>query len=155
MELIENKKIRKFVFKCLNDLLSDKTVYPYDKNFWIIGLEERNWYIHYDSNGKLYYNSKYFDDFFHMFSLEQKKYQILLRMWFVKSTKFTVNQISRRSLDIDFYIDGIVNGGDNKMWSMSKRYGFSYFVVKKFLELKQGSNSDVKFNNFLNEIEVY
>jgi hypothetical protein len=48
-----------------------------------------------------------------------------------------------------------VNGGDNKMWSTSKRYGFSYFVVKKFLELKQVSNSDVKFNNFLNEIEVY
>ena len=40
-----------------------------DKNFWIIGLEERNWYIHYDSNGKLYYNPKYFDDFFHMFEL--------------------------------------------------------------------------------------
>ena len=75
-------------------------------------------------------------------------------MWFEKSTKFTVNQISRRSLDISYYIDGIINGED-KMWSMSKRYGFSYFVVKKFLELKQVSNSDVKLNNFLNEIEVY
>ena len=88
MELIENKKIRKFVFKCLNDLLSDKTVCPYGKDFWIIGLEERNWYIHYDSNGKLHYNSKYFDDFFHMFSLEQKKYHKAIQAYEILILKY-------------------------------------------------------------------
>ena len=154
MELIENKKLRKFIFLRLNKVLSEKTLHPYEKNLWIFGLGERDWYFHYDSDGKLNYNYKYFDDFFHYFSMEQKQYQILLRMWFEKATKYSVNQISRRSLDIDYYIDGIIKG-DNKIWSMSKRYGFPYSFVKKYLELKESSNTNVTFNHFLNEIEVY
>ncbi len=154
MELVENKKLRKFIFLQLTKILSNKTFHPYEKSLWIIGLYERDWYFQYDSGGKLHYNPKYFDDFFHFFSMDQKKYQILLRMWFEKSTKYTVNQISRRSLDIDFYIDGIIKG-DDKVWSISKRYGFPYSLVKKFLELKQVSSTDVKFNHFLNEIKVY
>ena len=33
----------------------------------------------YNSEGKLHYNPKIFDDFFYIFSLEQKQYQILLK----------------------------------------------------------------------------
>ncbi len=153
MELVENKKLRKFIFLQLTKILSNKTFHPYEKSLWIFGLDERDWYFQYDSEGKLHYNPKYFDDFFHFFSMDQKKYQILLRVWFEKSTKYSVNQISRRSLDVEFYIDGIVKG-DDKVWSMTERYGFPYSVVKKFLELKQVSNTDVKFNHFFNEIKV-
>lgn len=155
MEIIDNIRLRKFISKRLFEKLSDKTYYPYGKDVWIIDLEKRNWYFQYNSEGKLNYNPKFFDDFFYMFSLEQKQYQILLKKWFESSVEYPVNQISRRSLDISYYIDGITRGNVKK-WDINERYGFPYGIVKQFLDLKRHiPEENIKLEHFLHEIEIY
>ena len=155
MNIIDNAKLKKFISKRLFELLSDKIYYPYGKELWILDLDERNWYFQYNSEGKLHYNPKIFDDFFYIFSLEQKQYQILLKKWFEISFGYPTNQISRRSLDISYYIDGITRGTD-KIWKPNERYGFPHSVVRRFLDLKRHiPEKNIKLEHFLHEIEVY
>ena len=155
MDIIDNVKLKKFIFKRLFELLSDKIYYPSGKDLWILDLDERNWYFQYNSEGKLHYNPKIFDDFFYIFSLEQKQYQILLKKWFESSFGYPIHQISRRSLDISYYIDGITRGTD-KIWKPNERYGFPHSVVRRFLDLKGYiPEKNIKLEHFLHEIEVY
>ena len=69
VDIIDNVKLRKFIYQRLSEELSDKIYYPYGKELWILDLDERNWYFQYNSEGKLHYNPKIFDDFFYIFSL--------------------------------------------------------------------------------------
>ena len=155
VDIIDNVKLKKFIYKRLFELLSDKIYYPYGKELWILDLDERNWYFQYNSEGKLHYNPKIFDDFFYIFSLEQKQYQILLKKWFESSFGYSINQISRRSLDISYYIDGITRGTD-KIWKPNERYGFPHSVVRRFLDLKRYiPEKNIKLEHFLHEIEVF
>jgi hypothetical protein len=155
VDIIDNVKLKKFISKRLFELLSDKIYYPYGKELWILDLDERNWYFQYNSEGKLHYNPKIFDDFFYIFSLEQKQYQILLKKWFESSFGYSINQISRRSLDISYYIDGITRGTD-KIWKPNERYGFPHSVVRRFLDLKRYiPEKNIKLEHFLHEIEVF
>ena len=155
MDIIDNVKLKKFISKRLFELLSDKIYYPSGKDLWILDLDERNWYFQYNSEGKLHYNPKIFDDFFYIFSLEQKQYQILLKKWFESSFGYSINQISRRSLDISYYIDGITRGTD-KIWKPNERYGFPHSVVRRFLDLKRYiPEKNIKLEHFLHEIEVF
>jgi hypothetical protein len=96
VDIIDNVKLRKFIYQRLSKELSDKIYYPYGKDIWIFDLDEVNWYFQYDSEGKLNYNPKFFDDFFYFFSLEQKQYQILLKKWVEISFGHPINQISRK-----------------------------------------------------------
>jgi hypothetical protein len=136
VDIIDNVKLRKFIYQRLSEELSDKIYYPYGKDIWILDLEEVNWYFQYDSEGKLNYNPKFFDDFFYFFSLEQKQYQILLKKWVESGFGHPINQISRRNLDISYYIDGITRGTD-KIWKLNERYGFPHSVVRRFLGSKK------------------
>ena len=155
MDTIDNKKLRKFVFQRLFNEISGKIYYPYGKDIWILDLEEVNWYFQYDSEGKLHYNPKFFDDFFHFFSLEQKEYQNLLKKWVENSFGHPINQISRRNLDISYYIDGITQA-NTKNWELNERYGFPYSLVKRFLELKKYiPEKNITVEHFLHEIEVF
>ena len=155
MDIIDNVKLKKFISKRLFELLSDKIYYPSGKDLWILDLDERNWYFQYNSEGKLHYNPKIFDDFFYIFSLEQKQYQILLKKWFEISFGYPIHQISRRSLDISYYIDGITRGTD-KIWKPNERYGFPHSVVRRFLDLKGYiPEKNIKLEHFLHEIEVF
>ena len=155
MDTIDNKKLRKFVFQRLFNEISGKIYYPYGKDIWILDLEEVNWYFQYDSEGKLHYNPKFFDDFFHFFSLEQKEYQNLLKKWVESSFGHPINQISRRNLDISYYIDGITQA-KTKNWKLNERYGFPYSLVRRFLELKKYiPEKNITVEHFLHEIEVF
>jgi hypothetical protein len=155
VDIIDNVKLKKFISKRLFELLSDKIYYPCGKELWILDLDERNWYFQYNSEGKLHYNPKIFDDFFYIFSLEQKQYQILLKKWFESSFGYPIHQISRRSLDISYYIDGITRGTD-KIWKPNERYGFPHSVVRQFLDLKGHiPEKNIKLEHFLHEIEVF
>lgn len=155
VDIIDNIKLRKFIYRRLYEVLSDKIYYPYGKNIWIFDLDEVNWYFQYDSDGKLNYNPKIFDEFFYLFGIEQKKYQIILKNWFEQSFQLPTNQISRRGLDISYYIDGIVNGS-TKNWKLNERYGFPHCLVKRFLDLKRNiPEKNIKLEHFLHKIEVF
>lgn len=153
MDILDNKNLKKFIYKRLFECLSDKIYYPYGKEIWIIDLDIRDWYFQFTNESKLYYNPKFFNDFFIIFGVNQKEYQNFIKNWFESSTGYKINKISRRSLDISYYIDGITRG-NTKEWSLNERYGFSYAVVKQFLSLKEHiSTENIKLNYFLREIK--
>lgn len=155
MDLHHNKKLKKFIFEQLSQSLLSKNYYPYGKEIWIIDLDKQDWYFQFNSEDKLYYNPEFFDDFFGIYGFNQQEYQNFIKNWFECSTHHQINEISRRKLDISYYIDGI-SRGNTKEWQLNERYGFSYSVVKHFLGLKQYiSPENIKLEHFLHEIKIY
>ena len=155
VNILDNKKLKKYIFKKLSDKLSGKTYYPYGKEIWIIDLDIRDWYFKFTSESKLYYNPKFFDDFFGIFGFNQQEYQNFIKNWFESSTDHRINEISRKNLDISYYIDGITRG-NTKDWALNERYGFSYIVVKQFLGLKRHIPvENIILEHFQHEIEIY
>lgn len=155
MDIIQNKKIKKFIFRRLFEELSNKSYYPYGRELWIVDFDNKEWYFHYTSDGNLYYNYTYFNSFFTIFSLQYSEYQKILKIWFENMSSNSVNRISRRKLNAEYYIDGIERGED-KQWSLNERYGYSYSVVKKYLSLKNDiSNKNIKLENFLSKDGIY
>ena len=155
MDITENKKLRKFIFDRLFDELSDKTYYPYGNEVWIIDFSLNEWYFQYSSNGVLTYNRSFFDSFFRIFSLKQSEYQKLLKFWFETNTEHQINHISRRNIDISYYIDGI-RRSETKKWSLKERFGYGYSVISRYLNLKKHiSEENIKLEYFLTENGVY
>lgn len=155
VDITENKKLRKFIFNRLFDELSDKTYYPYGSEIWVLDFAENDWYFQYSNNGRLYYNRKFFDSFFRIFSLNQSKYQKLLKFWFENNTEHQVNSISRRNLDVSYYIDGI-RQSETKKWSIKERFGYGYGHITRYLNLKKYiSEENIKFEYFLIENGVF
>lgn len=155
VDITNNKKIKKFVFDRLFEELSNKTYYPYGRELWIIDFENRDWYFQYNSDGTLYYNYTFFESFFRIFSFSHSEYQKLLKEWFESSLNHQINQISRRKLGIDYYIDGMQRT-ETKKWSINERYGYGYGVVKRYLDLKRyNSEENIKLDCFLVENGVY
>lgn len=155
MNIFDNRKLKKFIFERLFQSLSSKNYYPYGKEIWIIDLDKEDWYLQFTSEGKLYYNPKFFDDFFGIYGFDQQEYQNFIKNWFESITDHRINEISRRKLDISYYIDGITRG-NTKEWQLNERYGFSYTVVKQFLGLKRHiSLENIKLEHFIHEIKIY
>ena len=151
VDITENKKFRKIIFDRIFDELSDKIYYPYEKNIWIVDFNSRNWFLQYSSEGYLYYNRDFFNYFFKIFSINQEGYQKLLKFWFETKTGYRVNHISRKYLDIEYYIDGIRKNDLNE-WSLSNRFGYGHNVIAKYLTFKGNiGKQNVKLKFFLNE----
>lgn len=155
VNVLDNKNLKKFIYKRLFESLSDKIYHPYGKEIWIIDLDTQNWYLQFNSEGNLYYNYKFFNDFFSVFGFNRKEYQNFIKSWFETSTGYRINKISSSSLDVSYYIDGITRG-NTKEWTLNQRYGFSCSVVKQFLDIKQYiSTENIKLNHFIHEIKIY
>jgi hypothetical protein len=155
VDITENKKLRKFIFDRLFEELSGKIYYPYGRELWIIDFEGRDWYFQYNSDGTLYYNYTFFESFFRVFSFSHSQYQKILKEWFENSLNHQINQISRRKITIDYYIDGMQRT-ETKKWSINERYGYGYGVVRRYLDLKKyNSEENIKLDSFLTENGVY
>jgi hypothetical protein len=116
-----------------------------------VDFNSRNWFLQYSSEGYLYYNRDFFNYFFKIFSINQEGYQKLLKFWFETKTGYRVNHISRKYLDIEYYIDGIRKNDLNE-WSLSNRFGYGHNVISKYLTFKGNiGKQNVKLKFFLNE----
>jgi hypothetical protein len=154
VDILENKKLRKFVFDRIFSELSDKTYYPYGRELWVIDFEKREWYFQYNSDGVLWYNYTFFDSFFRIFSFTPSEYQKILKFWFETELNHTVCQISRRNLSVGYYIDGMIRS-DNKKWSIYSRFGYGHGVVRRYLNLKQNNSyENIKLEQFLSKNDL-
>lgn len=155
VDITENKKLKKFVFDRLFDELYNKTYYPCGTDVWILDFNDNEWYFQYSSNGVLNYNRKFFDSFFRIYSFDQSQYQKILKNWFETTTEYQVNHISRRNLDISYYLEGIRNS-ENKKWSLNDRFGYGYHTIKKYLNIKKYlSEEKIKLEHFITTNGVY
>lgn len=143
-----NANLKKIIISKLESDLKDAVFYPYGWELWIIDLNKKEWYFQTDSLGVLWYNQKFFNNFFSLFSCEYKEYQPLLMRWFETLTDFDQRTISRKNSDNNYLIEKILKD-DNKKWTLFERYGFAYQIVKKYVDMKKNLGVEtIQISNF-------
>lgn len=151
MDIKKNERIQKLVFNKLNRDLDNTIYHPHGQEIWIINFETKEWFFEYHNDGQLWYNQKIFSVNLPLFSLTNSENQKFLKIWFEKTLDLTVNKISRKNSNMDYYIDGIIKDKKYK-WSLKERFGFSYSTVKRYLDLKSCIlTENVQLDNFLYE----
>ena len=155
MDIKKSEKLQKLVFSKLNRDLHNTIYHPHGQEIWIINFDTKEWFFEYHNNGQLWYNQKIFNVHLPLFSLTNSENQKLIKNWFENTLNLTVNKISRKNSNMNYYIDVIIK--DNKYkWSLKERFGFSYDTVKRYLNLKSHVlTENVELNHFLSENEVY
>ena len=155
MDIEQIEKIQKLVFNKINRDLHNTIYHPHGQEVWIINFDTKEWFFEYQNNGQLWYNQKIFSVYLPLFSLTNSENQKIIKNWFERTLNLTVNKISRKNSNMDYYIDGIIK--DNKYkWSLKERFGFSYNTVRHYLDLKSHIlTENVELNHFLPENEVY
>ena len=151
MDIKISEKIQKLVFNKLNRDLYNTIYHPHGQEIWIINFDTKEWFFEYHNDGQLWYNQKIFSVNLPLFSLTNSENQKFLKNWFEKTLDLTVNKISRKNSNMDYYIDGIIKDTKYK-WSLKERFGFSYNTVKRYLDLKSHIlTENVQLDNFLYE----
>lgn len=145
MDIKQFEKIQNLSFDKLNRDLYNTIYHPHGQEIWIINFNTKEWFFEYHNDGQLWYNQKIFSVNLPLFSLTNSENQKILKTWFEKTLKLTVNKISRKNSNMDYYIDGIIKD-DKYKWSIKERFGFSYNTVKEYLDLKS--------NNLTENIEL-
>lgn len=131
-----NPRLKKCVILKLEEDLSSKELIPNGRNLWLLDVEKKEWFINVTCNGLMEFNTRMAKDYSNLFSLDFKIFSKILKEWFEKKFGIRINSSQRRTPDLTYMIDVILaskKGG----WEMNERYGFSYDVVKKFLEIKK------------------
>ena len=88
-------------------------------------------------SGKSWYNEKFFNNFFSLFSMKSSEYSPLLKEWIELKTEIPIRQISRKNTNYHYVIDNVLKRSEYNDWSLKERWGFSFFVVKKYVEGKK------------------
>lgn len=136
-------KLKKFIFDKLNSDISDALFHPYGEELWLVTTEDKNWFFVGDSKGTTWFNQKFFDNFFRLFSMHSKEYSPLLKEWFEIKTLIPVRIIARRNTNYDWIIEGVIKRSkEDYDWTLNRRWGFSYPVVKNYLDLKESLKTE-------------
>lgn len=131
-----NQKLKNFILQKIDDDLKNKFLVPYRREFWILDLDSREWYLYGDSNGNIWFNQKLFEFYFKVLSMTPKDLNTLVKDWVEKRFSIRVINVQRRQNNINYVVDGILNS-DNSVWDFNKRYGFSYQFVKRYKDLSK------------------
>lgn len=151
MDIKQFEKIQNLVFNKLSRDLHNTIYHPHGQEIWVINFDTKEWFFEYHSDGQLWYNQKIFSINLPLFSLTNSENQKFLKNWFENKLKLTVNKISRKNSNMDYYIDGIIKDTKYK-WSIKERFGFSYNTVKQYLDIKTRIlTENVKLDHFLHE----
>jgi hypothetical protein len=138
-----NPRLKQIIFNKIDEDLADVIFHPYGKEVWLVTMDDKTWYFVGDSEGTVWFNQKFFNNFFNLFSMGSKEYSPFLKEWFEIKTKITIRKIARRNTNYDYMLDGIVRRSDIKYdWTIKNRWGFSYPTVKKYLDLKESLESE-------------
>jgi hypothetical protein len=145
------QRLKEIIIEKLESDLSDAIYHPYKSELWIIDPENKVWYLQYEKSGSLYYNQKYFSQFFYLFGMEYDEYQPLLSAWFEAITGLRIRSISRKNTNHEYIIDGVIRrSNNNNDWSLSNRHGVNFNAVKKYVDIKKKLNStQIRFYNFI------
>lgn len=152
-EIFFSKRIISLIYQKLNSDLQEKVIVTEGSEIWIVDSETKEWYLEYDSRNFLYYNKKFFDNFFSLFSC--KDYSKIIQNWFENLGFGIVKGTSRKNSNSEFMIDKILK--NKKTWTLQNRFGFSYSLVKKITSQKKILNKqNLQLKDFLTEdVEFY
>ncbi len=135
-----SEKLKTFILKKLISDLRNISFHPYGREIWLINSDDKIWYFVMECDGKLWFNQKVFNNFFHLFSLNSTEYSPILKEWFESLIDVSIRTVSRKNTDYDYIIEGVLRRSNSKYdWSLENRFGFGYQVVKKYLDIKKVS----------------
>ena len=135
----------------LESALKNFKYHPHGKDLWIIDVENENWIFIVDANGTLKYNQKFFNTLFALFSMRENDFKQILKYWFEKKFEIPIREIQRDGSSFTYLMDIVLRKrkGD-KDWRLDARYGFSYSLVKKYVDMKKNLQTEnILVQNYL------
>ena len=111
-------------------------ILPYGESVYIFNSATEDWYIIFDSNGRMRFNSKFFDTTFALFSMIQPEYKKVLKELIQEVFNFPITSCQRVGSNLNWEIKDALSK-NKKNWSISTRYNFPFQLVKKYLEFKK------------------
>jgi len=144
-------RLKELIFFKLNEDLKNFIIHPYGNDIWLLDKESKTWFLQIESKGDLWYNQKYFNNFFLLFSLGSTEYSKILKEWTEKVLEVRLKSSSRKNTNYDYLIENIIfEKTEENIWDGKKRFGFSYNTVKKYSEFKNKSKSkSVQLDEYL------
>jgi hypothetical protein len=142
-----NDSLLRIAEKKLTSDVSRLVFYPFGSDIWIFDIDLRIWVMYYENCGRLSYNVNYFNDIFRFFNLGHLEYQKILKSWFIKNFEIHVLSVHRNNTDYKYILDAVV-GSTKQSWDLKNRYGYSYGVVKRFLDLDKTKKNYVEINEY-------
>jgi hypothetical protein len=144
-------RLKELIFFKLNEDLKKFIIHPYGNDIWLLDKESKTWFLQIESKGDLWYNQKYFNNFFLLFSLGSTEYSKILKEWTEKVLEVRLKSSSRKNTNYDYLIENIIfEKTEENIWDGKKRFGFSYNTVKKYSEFKNKSKSkSVQLDEYL------
>jgi len=89
--------------------LSHAEVIECNGSIWIIDRDNQYWYFEYEKSGKLMWRYDFFEDFFHLFSMNYIEFRPIIIKWVEEVLNCKVNitkRVGRRSLH---QVEGVLN----------------------------------------------
>ncbi len=74
-------KLKKVIFDKLYMNLNNAEIIEFNGSIWFIDREEKYWYLEYKKSGKLWWRYQFFNNFFHLFSMESNEYEPIIIEW--------------------------------------------------------------------------
>lgn len=130
-------RLQNLVFLRIMDILKDSVLVPNGISLWVTDPSIQNWYLEYRNDGTLIFNGLVFDKGLRIFTIGRSEVSIFLKKWFETKFSLMVRSISRKNSDMDYELKKIIKRRDE--WSMKNRFGFTYELVKKYLDLQNES----------------
>jgi hypothetical protein len=145
-----NVKLKRIILKKLEQDLGNKVVVPNGMNLWIVDPDNQDWFFNVTSAGSLEFNQKFFTLYSNLFSIDMKILSKILKEWFEIKFGIRIHSSMRRTSNLSYIVEIILESNEKKKgpWNLGNRFGFSYDVVKRFLNL-QKNNKFVVVENFI------
>lgn len=135
-----NERLLSLIKIRLKSALKNAEILPHGDSIYILNTESKEWYFILSCNGQMRYNNTFFDLTFLLFSMNQDVYSKILKTILENSLEIPVRTTQRVGSDLSWEVD-IILSKKRLEWTLSKRFGFPYFIVKKYLDYKKMTNN--------------
>lgn len=135
----------------MNNSLEGGLILPVKERIWVLDDLQSSWVLEVENSGKIWFNQTVFKNVFDVFSLNIEEYQWYIKKYVECLLEIKPTSISRKNTNYKYMITEILNNKEKytNQWSLKNRYGFAYYVVKRYLDFKKITNiDDVRVNDY-------
>ena len=135
-----NERLLSLIKIRLKSALKNAEILPHGDSIYILNAESKEWYFILSCYGQMRYNNTFFDLTFLLFSMNQDVYSKILKTILENSLEIPIRTTQRVGSNLTWEVD-IILSNKRVEWTLSNRFGFPYFIVKKYLDYKKMTNN--------------
>ena len=107
-----NERLKRIIFKKLDqDLGHAEIIIDTDKSIWFIDRANKYWYLELRSEGVLWWRYTFFKDFFPLFGLERRDYELVIAEWVEEVLKRVVSSTEFRDFSKSGTVEEVLKRG--------------------------------------------